>query len=65
MREHPALLQAATEATVHVANEPVLLNGRFELRHYVHEQALSHRYHRYGNLAPEALLPALRPRADW
>jgi RHH-type proline utilization regulon transcriptional repressor/proline dehydrogenase/delta 1-pyrroline-5-carboxylate dehydrogenase len=56
----PEVVAAARGANVHVADDPVLLNGRFELRHYVREQAISHRYHRYGNLAPEALLPPLR-----
>ncbi|MDH5674954.1 MAG: bifunctional proline dehydrogenase/L-glutamate gamma-semialdehyde dehydrogenase [Myxococcales bacterium] len=63
----PALLTAAEAASIHVAAEPVLLAGRVELLHYLHEQSISHRFHRYGNLAPEGLLPALRhpgPGAD-
>jgi hypothetical protein len=58
----PELLQAAEDALVHVARAPVLLTGRLELLHYVREQSVSHRYHRYGNLAPAKLLPALRAR---
>jgi RHH-type proline utilization regulon transcriptional repressor/proline dehydrogenase/delta 1-pyrroline-5-carboxylate dehydrogenase len=54
------LQQAAETALVHVAREPVLLTGRIELLHYVREQSISQRYHRYGNLAPARLLPALR-----
>ena len=56
----PELLAAASEALVHVAAAPVLLTGRIELLHYVREQSVSQRYHRYGNLAPAKLLPALR-----
>jgi RHH-type transcriptional regulator, proline utilization regulon repressor / proline dehydrogenase / delta 1-pyrroline-5-carboxylate dehydrogenase len=38
---------------VHVADEPVLALGRFELLHYLFEQSLSIEYHRYGNLGAE------------
>jgi len=56
------LLHAAEAALLHVARAPVLLTGRIELLHYVREQSVSQRYHRYGNLAPARLLPALRER---
>ncbi|HMI91341.1 MAG TPA: hypothetical protein VK509_08255, partial [Polyangiales bacterium] len=60
----PELLQAGETALVHVASSSVLLTGRIELLHYLREQSVSQRYHRYGNLAPARLLPALRaPRA--
>ncbi len=45
-----ALLEAAAESATHVANAPVLANGRFELLHYLREVSLSIDYHRYGNL---------------
>ena len=35
-----------------VVDDPVLMNGRFELLHYLKEVALSYDYHRYGNLGP-------------
>ena len=50
----------AHEALVHVESAPVLLTGRIELLRYYREQSVSHRYHRYGNLAPALLLPPLR-----
>jgi RHH-type proline utilization regulon transcriptional repressor/proline dehydrogenase/delta 1-pyrroline-5-carboxylate dehydrogenase len=56
----PELAAAASEALLHVATAPVLLTGRIELLHYLREQCVSQRYHRYGNLAPAKLLPALR-----
>jgi RHH-type proline utilization regulon transcriptional repressor/proline dehydrogenase/delta 1-pyrroline-5-carboxylate dehydrogenase len=56
----PDVLAAAERAMVHVADEPVLLSGRVELLAYHLEQSLSQRYHRYGNLAGERLLPPLR-----
>ncbi|HEX5657240.1 MAG TPA: bifunctional proline dehydrogenase/L-glutamate gamma-semialdehyde dehydrogenase, partial [Polyangiales bacterium] len=34
----------------HLADEPVLALGRFELLHYVSEQSVSIEYHRYGNI---------------
>jgi RHH-type proline utilization regulon transcriptional repressor/proline dehydrogenase/delta 1-pyrroline-5-carboxylate dehydrogenase len=35
---------------VHIAAEPVLFEGRFELLHYLREQSRSINTHRYGNL---------------
>jgi RHH-type transcriptional regulator, proline utilization regulon repressor / proline dehydrogenase / delta 1-pyrroline-5-carboxylate dehydrogenase len=52
------LIEAAAHALVHVEGAPVLLTGRIELLRYHREQSISHRYHRYGNLAPGRLLPA-------
>jgi RHH-type proline utilization regulon transcriptional repressor/proline dehydrogenase/delta 1-pyrroline-5-carboxylate dehydrogenase len=54
------VLRAADEASVHVCTDAPLLAGRVELLRYVHEQSLSHRYHRHGNLAAARLLPELR-----
>jgi RHH-type transcriptional regulator, proline utilization regulon repressor / proline dehydrogenase / delta 1-pyrroline-5-carboxylate dehydrogenase len=44
------LRRAANRAGVNVIDEPVLANGRLELRHYLREQAVSQTTHRYGNL---------------
>lgn len=46
----PDLQIAATHSACHLASDPVLANGRFELLHYLHEVAISFDYHRYGNL---------------
>lgn len=43
-----------------VLTQPVLLTGRIELLAYVREQSVTTRFHRFGNLAPERLLPPLR-----
>lgn len=45
-----AILRAAAEFAVYVIDDPVLINGRLELLHYLREVALSIDYHRYGNL---------------
>ncbi|MEM8707310.1 MAG: hypothetical protein AAGE98_12685, partial [Actinomycetota bacterium] len=47
-----ALLEAAATAGVHVADQPVIEDGRIELLHYVREQAVSRSRHRFGNLLP-------------
>jgi RHH-type proline utilization regulon transcriptional repressor/proline dehydrogenase/delta 1-pyrroline-5-carboxylate dehydrogenase len=60
----PQLRAAAEAALVHVVSGPALLSGRFELLHYHREQSVSHRYHRYGNLAGERLLAPLRTASD-
>jgi RHH-type proline utilization regulon transcriptional repressor/proline dehydrogenase/delta 1-pyrroline-5-carboxylate dehydrogenase len=41
---------AAAEAFVHLADVPVLAEGRVELLWYLREQSVSDDYHRYGNL---------------
>lgn len=46
--------QAAAEAFVHLADGPVLAEGRVELLWYLHEQSVSDDYHRYGNLGARA-----------
>lgn len=48
MSEAMKRLVAKNLATV--VDDPVLMNGRFELLHYLKEVALSYDYHRYGNL---------------
>ncbi len=44
------LIQVAAESASHIASAPVLASGRLELLHYLREVAISHDYHRYGNL---------------
>ena len=58
--EPPQVLVDETgQAGIHLETAPVLAVGRFELLNYVRERSLSHRYHRYGNLAGARLLPRL------
>ena len=45
-----ALWIAAKETHVRVLDDPVVPQGRLELRWYLREQAMSIRTHRYGNL---------------
>jgi RHH-type transcriptional regulator, proline utilization regulon repressor / proline dehydrogenase / delta 1-pyrroline-5-carboxylate dehydrogenase len=45
-----ALDQLNQEHGTHIADEPVLARGRFELLHYVSEQSVSIEHHRYGNI---------------
>ncbi|MDB4664514.1 proline dehydrogenase family protein [bacterium] len=42
--------QAVMDRYVHVADSPVVAQGRVELMWYVQEQSISSDYHRYGNL---------------
>jgi len=42
--------QAAGAAGIHLADDPVTVNGRIELMHYLREQAVCRTLHRYGNL---------------
>ena len=44
----------AADHSMHLADTPVLAEGRVELLWYVREQSLSHAYHRYGNLSARA-----------
>ncbi len=46
--------EAAAEAFLYIADEPVRMEGRLELLHYLQEQSISHDYHRYGNLGSRA-----------
>lgn len=45
-----SLYQAAAANNKYIASAPVLLNGRFELLHYLKEQSITHEYHRYGSI---------------
>ena len=47
---HPAIRESANSLGIHVASDPVTLEGRIELLHYLREQAISETTHRYGNL---------------
>ncbi len=49
-KANDALKKASAPNACHIAEEPVLSNGRFELLYYLREVALSIDYHRYGNL---------------
>jgi RHH-type proline utilization regulon transcriptional repressor/proline dehydrogenase/delta 1-pyrroline-5-carboxylate dehydrogenase len=49
-RISPALRAASAEMGVHLADTPVLGEGRIELLWYLREQSVSFDYHRYGNL---------------
>ncbi len=48
------LREAATEMNVHLADAPVLGEGRVELLWCLREQSISFDYHRYGNLGGRA-----------
>jgi RHH-type proline utilization regulon transcriptional repressor/proline dehydrogenase/delta 1-pyrroline-5-carboxylate dehydrogenase len=56
----PLLGPVAETVGAAVLSRPVLLTGRVELLAYMREQSVTTRYHRFGNLAPERLLPPLR-----
>ncbi len=49
-----AVRQAAVDAGIHLADDPVTRSGRLELLHYLREQAVSETLHRFGNLTPPA-----------
>ncbi len=42
--------RAARASHSHIADEPVVLNGRLELRHYLREQVVTRSIHRHGML---------------
>jgi len=48
-----AIRDAAIDAHVMIASDPVLSNGRLELRHYLQEQSMTQTTHRYGNIVAE------------
>ncbi len=53
--------RAAAGACVHLADAPVLMEGRVELLWHLHEQSVSFDYHRYGNLGVRAGEPRAEP----
>jgi len=50
-----AVYRAAAEKGLHIARDPVLMEGRIELLHYFVNQSICDNYHRYGNLGERAL----------
>lgn len=50
-----AIFAAAAPCGVWIARAPVCAEGRFELLHYLHQQAICDNYHRYGNLGDRAV----------
>ncbi len=49
-----AVLKAAAGKGYYIARQPVVMEGRLELIHYLQNQSLCHNYHRYGNLGERA-----------
>ncbi len=55
----PGLVRtAAGDANVDLADDPVTLSGRLELRHYLREQVVSMTGHRFGNLLADPVTVA-------
>jgi len=53
----PSLVyEKAAETGFYISRAPVYMEGRIELLQYIQEQAVSHNYHRYGNLGERAQL---------
>ncbi len=46
--------RAARSAHAFIADDPVVPNGRLELRRYLREQSVARTRHRHGMLPPEA-----------
>jgi RHH-type proline utilization regulon transcriptional repressor/proline dehydrogenase/delta 1-pyrroline-5-carboxylate dehydrogenase len=57
-----ALRRVASENGIHLADEPVVAEGRVELLWYLREQSFCHDYHRYGNLGVRADEERTSPR---
>ena len=51
------VLKRAADLGYYIAREPVLMEGRLELMHYVQNQSICDSYHRYGNLGERTELP--------
>jgi RHH-type proline utilization regulon transcriptional repressor/proline dehydrogenase/delta 1-pyrroline-5-carboxylate dehydrogenase len=51
-----AILETAAGKGYYIARQPVLMEGRLELIHYVQNQSICNNYHRYGNLGERAEL---------
>jgi len=49
-RANDVLREAAIEHGIHLADAPVLADGRRELLHFLREQSISRTRHRYGNV---------------
>ncbi len=52
-RVSPSVYQSASKSLVFICRQSPLIEGRLELLNYFDEQAISHSYHRYGNIAAE------------
>ncbi|NLX17778.1 MAG: bifunctional proline dehydrogenase/L-glutamate gamma-semialdehyde dehydrogenase [Desulfobulbus sp.] len=50
-----AVYTAAARTGTWIARSPVCMEGRFELLHYLRQQAICNNYHRYGNLGERAI----------
>ena len=53
--------EAANAAHIPIISEPILANGRLELRLYLREQTVSHTIHRYGNIIDASLVISFAP----
>ncbi len=49
------VFQKAAEALTFIVRQPPMMEGRVELLNFFEEQAISHQYHRYGNLGARAI----------
>lgn len=47
------LLKCASKIGKYVADQPILVDGRVELLHYIKEQSITYEYHRYGSMQEE------------
>ncbi|MGL4994221.1 MAG: bifunctional proline dehydrogenase/L-glutamate gamma-semialdehyde dehydrogenase [Bacteroidales bacterium] len=47
------LLKSASKIGKYVADQPILIEGRVELLHYIKEQSITYEYHRYGSIQEE------------
>ena len=54
--------EAVIENCIHIADTPVLMQGRLELLWYMQEQSVCVDYHRYGNLGIRADEPRSEPQ---
>ena len=58
----PMIREAVIQHAIHIADSPVLDEGRIELLWYVQEQSISKNYHRYGNLGSRTDENRLEPQ---
>jgi RHH-type proline utilization regulon transcriptional repressor/proline dehydrogenase/delta 1-pyrroline-5-carboxylate dehydrogenase len=54
-RVSKTILQAAAQKGATILRNPVFMEGRLELPHYLRQQTVCHNYHRYGNLGNRAI----------
>ena len=60
-RVPPVVREAVIEHCIHIADTPVLMQGRIELLWYLQEQSVCVDYHRYGNLGARSDEPRSEP----